>query len=214
MANPNDEIRDKILRHLYEVHRRARGPRGVAVGIRELQSAMRGEGIRQADVNSNLDYLIQKGWVREVIEERTFQMPRGTTQQAPRVTYKISDVGIDRLEAASVYRREELFSRINVTNVRGVTVIGTGNIVNTQLTDLSNALSELELAVAESTALSEEDKLTVMADLATMQSQLAKPRPDGGLILRIWRGIETVVTAVGLAQLVARVNDLIRQVSN
>lgn len=104
MANPNDEIRDKILRHLYEVHRRARGPRGVGIGIRDLQTALRAQGVKQADLVANLDYLVQKGWVRETVEQRTFRTKGGTTQVSERRTYKISDIGIDKLEGASFYR--------------------------------------------------------------------------------------------------------------
>lgn len=49
--------------------RTARAPMGVGTKIRELQSAMKKLGISQADVNSNLDYLVQKGWVREVVTQ-------------------------------------------------------------------------------------------------------------------------------------------------
>jgi hypothetical protein len=47
-----------------------------------------------------------------------------------------------------MYRCNEHLSRINVTTVAGVTVIGDGNVVNAKLTDLSVALSSLEDAVA------------------------------------------------------------------
>lgn len=210
MANPNDEIRDKILRHLYEVHRRARGPKGVASGIRDLHSVLKNEGIKQADLIANLDYLVQKGWAREIVEQRTFRTKGGTTQVSERRAYKISDIGIDKLEGASVYRREESFSRINVTNVRGVTVIGTGNIVNTQLTDLSTAVTALEREVAESPNLSNEQKLDALADLATIQSQLSKPKPNGNLIRTVWGGTEKIVTVAGLIEAAVKVSELIR----
>lgn len=59
------------------------------------------------------------------------------TQQSEVRTYKISDVGIDKLEGASSYRLQEHLSRVNITNIRGVTIIGDGNVVNTNLADLS-----------------------------------------------------------------------------
>jgi len=37
MSNPNDIIRDAILRHLYEIHKKARSPDSTAIGIRDLQ---------------------------------------------------------------------------------------------------------------------------------------------------------------------------------
>src|SRR5213596_201321 len=103
--NPNDASRDAILRHLYAVHEKAKSPRSAAVKISELQKALRPSGLKQQDVGRNLDYLVQKGWVREDVVTRTFMTRRGTTQSADQVTYKISDVGIDRLESASVYER-------------------------------------------------------------------------------------------------------------
>jgi hypothetical protein len=180
MANPNDIIRNAILRHLYELHRKARGISGVGTGIRDLWSAMKKLGYNQADVNSNLDYLLQKGWAREVIHKRTFNTPRGTAQETETKTYKISDIGIDRLEGASAFHKVESYSKINVTNINGVTVIGEGNVVNTQYTDLSRMLSDLEKAVAESAKLENEQKLDVLADISTIQSQLSKPKPNTG----------------------------------
>lgn len=214
MTNPNDDIRDRILRHLYSVHGRARGPKGVAVGIRDLQRNMKEHGIKQADTNSNLDYLLQKGWAKKVVERRTFTTKGGTTQDRETTRYKISDIGIDRLEGASMYRREESFSRINVTNIHGVTVIGTGNVVNAELTDLSRTLSELEKAVTESGSLSDEEKLNVVADLGTIQSQLSKPKPHGNIIRNIWSGIKKVLTAAEFAEFVTKISVFITQLAN
>ena len=102
MANPNDSARDAVLRHLYAVHQKARSPKTAGLLISELVRALKPDGYKQQEIASNLDYLVQKGWVREVIEQRSFTTRRGTTQSAERRTYKISDSGIDRLEAASM----------------------------------------------------------------------------------------------------------------
>jgi hypothetical protein len=94
VTNPNDETRDAILRHLYEVHQKAKSPRSTGVGIRDLQKALKDAlGNKQQEVSGNLDYLVQKGWVREEAEPRTFQTSRGTVQASLKVTCKISDVG-------------------------------------------------------------------------------------------------------------------------
>ena len=69
MVNPKDRIRDEILRHLYNLHRTARGPKGLGTQIRELWAAMKKLGIGQAAVNSNLDYLVQKGGVGELVND-------------------------------------------------------------------------------------------------------------------------------------------------
>lgn len=204
MANLNDAIRDAILRYLYEVHQNARGPKSVAIGIRDLQSAMKAIGISQKEVNSNLDYLVQKGWVAKIEERKTFKTKGGTVQESISTTYKISDVGIDSLEGASAYQREEHFSHINITNIKGVTVVGSGNIVNTELTDLSNTLSEIEAALSGSDKLSEEEKLNAIADIGTIQTQLSKPEPKKSIIKEAWEGVEVAVTAAGFTDLLQK----------
>ena len=52
---------------------------------------------------------------------------------AQQVKYKISDIGITHLEAGTVFGKPETANQVNLTNVQGVTVVGDGNVVNTQL---------------------------------------------------------------------------------
>ncbi len=203
-GNPDDEIRDAVLRCLYAFHRKARSPQSAGVGIRELGAGLKPRGYKQQEIAHNLDYLIQKGWVRQVVEERTFTTRRGTTQQAQKVTYKVSDVGIDRLETASTYRSPPTVPQVNITNVRGVTVVGDGNVVNTTFTELARVLNEVRQAVLNAASVSDEQKLDAAAGIDTLQAQLQKPSPDKEIVKRVWGGIEKIVTAAGLAELLAR----------
>jgi hypothetical protein len=197
-----DEIRDAILRHLYDVHRRAKSPRSASIGIQDLQRALKAKyGYKQQDVASDLDYLIQKGWAVEVVQERTFQTPGGTTRRAEKITYKISDLGIDHLQGASMYERPDLRPYVNITNVRGVTVVGDGNVVNAGFTDLSRVLKDLRTAVLASMSLNDPTKLNVAADIDTIQTQLQKPEPDRSIMRKAWEGIKAVVTVGELADL-------------
>jgi hypothetical protein len=43
---------------------------------------------------------------------------------AEQVKYKISDVGINHLEAGTVFKKPDKASGINITNIKGVTVVG------------------------------------------------------------------------------------------
>lgn len=177
-GNPDDQIRDAILRHLFVVHRAAKSPSKAAVGIRDLHFALRAEhGFKQQEVGSNLDYLVQKGWVTEVKIARSFTTNRGTTQNSEQVKYKISDVGLDKLQKASLFQKTPMNSGINITNIHGVTVVGDGNVVNTNFTDLSRVLNELKSEVQTNTTINDEQKLAVVADIDTLQAQLQKPQP-------------------------------------
>jgi hypothetical protein len=209
MSNAEDQTRDTILRHLYEVHRKAKSPKSAGVPITKLAAALKPKGYKQSEVARNLDYLIQKGWVREVILQRTFTTPRGTTQQAEKRLYKVSDVGIDRLESASTYQRPTTAKSINITNIRGVTVIGEGNIVNTTFTDLSRTLEELRTNLVTAPNVPEDKKLEVVADIDSFQAQLQKPSPSKTVVKALWASVEKAATVGGFVDLVSKATTLL-----
>lgn len=209
MPNPKDVIRDILLRHLYRIHTTAKSRKNVATGIMDLRKVMKKKELTVAQVVSNLDYLIQKRWVREETEKKTFTTPRGTTRVSESKKYKISDLGIDALEGGSIYNRENILSKIDVTNISGVVVIGNRNIVSAEYTDFSRALSELEEIVTESQRPSHEDKLSVIADLGTIQSQISKPKPNNGVIKTVWGGIKKILRGAEFISYLAKISELV-----
>jgi hypothetical protein len=210
VANPNDAVRDEILRYLHGVHQKARSPKSAGLLISQVSKAMKTRGYKQQEVASNLDYLVQKGWVREVIEYRTFTTRAGTTQSAERRTYKISDSGIDRLEAASMYQRSDVASRVNITNIRGVTVVGSGNVVNTTFTDLSRVLTDLKQSILQEPALADDRKLDIAADIDSLEAQLQKPEPKKSIVQMLWLGIEKAAAVGGAIDILNRAAALIQ----
>ena len=208
--NPEDIKRDNILRYLYERHKKARGIAKIPVGIQELQREMKARyGMKQNEVSSNLDYLIQVGWAREVIKDRAFMTPGGMELSREQVKYKISDVGINHLEAGTVFRKPESSSHVNITNIHGVTVVGDGNIVNAEFTDLSRALTELDKAIAESDEVSDEQKLDAAGDLSTIRTQIAKKNPNREIIRAAWNSLKVVASVATVAEAASKVGDLI-----
>jgi hypothetical protein len=207
--NPNDEIRDAILRHLYSVHAKAQSPSSAAIKIRELHKAMKVLGYKSTVVGGNLAYLIDTGFVDKVVEERTYRTQGGTMQSSPVTTYKVSAKAVDRMERASLFAQQPTGQQINVTTINGVTVVGDKNVVSTRYTDLSEHLEELRTLVLSSSEISERDKLDAAADIDTIRSQLQKPEPDGGLIRRAWQAVERVATAGGAADAVQKIAPLI-----
>lgn len=204
MNDPSDRARDAILRHLYQVHKRARSPKSAAIGIRDLAQALKLQGFKLQEVASNLDYLMQKGWVREVVDNRTFTTRAGTTQQAEKRCYKNSDAGIDLLESASTYQRSPTGQHLNIMNIQGVTVVGDGNVVNTTFADFFRMLHDIRAAASVSPMMDDRQKLDIVADIDGLQSQLQKPSPSGSVVRILWAGIEKAVTAAGFAELVAK----------
>jgi hypothetical protein len=205
----DDEVRDAILRYLNDVHRKARSPQRAGLAISDLQAAMRAMGLSQHQVAANLDYLIQKGWVRDIEERRMFTTRAGTTQTASKHIYKISDVGIDHLEGASLYRRPSAGTHVNVTNIHGVTVVGEGNVVNTSFSELSKELDMLRDLLLMTAGLDDEKRLVLVADIDSLQAQLQKPTPSREVVAALWHGIENVVNGAGLVELGVKVAALI-----
>jgi len=116
------------------------------------------------------------------------------------VKYKISDIGINHLQAGTMFKKPELTSRVNITNIKGVTIVGDGNIVNTQYADLSRAVDVLDKELGASDKLSDEQKLEAAADLSTIRAQLAKPHPGREIIRTVWRSLEAVSTLAGVTE--------------
>jgi len=206
----HDVQRDRILRFLYERHTTARSPAKILVGIQELRAELKTQyGMTQQEVSSNLDYLVQVGWVREVAKERSFTTPRGMEVSKEQVKYKISDVGINHLQAGTMFKKPDAASQVNITNVKGVTVVGDGNIVNTEFTELSRALDELDHDIGQSRALSGEQKLDAAADLSTIRAQIAKQIPSHEIVRAAWRSLEAISTIAGVTDAFTAVKHLL-----
>lgn len=200
----NDEIREVILRFLYDLHRRARGVRKQEIGIRDLQKAMKElHGLTQQQVASNLDYLAQKGWTCKTTTGRLFTTKYGTTRSSEQIRFKISAAGIDRMEGESEFKRPDPYAGIQIENIGGVTVVGDGNVVRTQFAGAAEALSQLRRAVNASD-LPDQDKLAVATEIQTIELQLAREKPDSTVIQSAWAAIKAAATVGTLVDVVTR----------
>src|SRR5689334_4014869 len=72
--NPNDQIRKQILRYFYERNDSATskfGKKGSAAKISDVKRELKERfGLTQAEVMSNLNYLIDQGWVKTLNIEK------------------------------------------------------------------------------------------------------------------------------------------------
>jgi hypothetical protein len=173
--NPNDDRRDKILRFLYGRHQASRGITAIPIGILDLRRAMKElHGMRQSEVASNLDYLIQVGWVKPEVKSRSFVTARGMVVPREQTKYKISEIGINHLETASMFKKSQSAGHVNITNVQGVTVVGDGNLVNAEFTELARAVDDLDEAIADSQQLPTSRSLTRRAISPPFEPKLRK----------------------------------------
>ncbi len=166
-------------------------------------------GMKQSEVASSLDYLIQVGWVRAEVKSRSFVTPGGMVLPREQVKYKISEIGINHLEAASMFKKPQAASQVNVTNIQGVTILGDGNIVNARFRELSGILDDLDKAIADSRQLTDEQKLDAAGDISTIRVQVAKKNPNASLIRGAWEGLKVLPLVGQAAEAVASIGDLL-----
>lgn len=208
----NNEIRRIMLEYFYGRNKNAtsaRGKKGSAVKISDVKKELKAaQGLTQQEVQSNLTYLISQGWVEEDAVEKSFTAPGGTVIPATTSFYKITAAGIDKIEGPGEFTPAKFHGiKIEATGQNIITV-GDGNQVNAKFAELGEALAELRGAVTRSDA-TEGDKMAVVADIDTIQSQLAKPEPTKSIIKSAWEAVKGAAAVSGFAALAAKVASLI-----
>jgi hypothetical protein len=91
---------------------------------------------------------------------------------------------------------------------QNIITLGDGNQINAEFGDLGSALADLREAIAKSQA-SESEKLSLVANIDTVQSQLAKPAPNRNIISAAWSTIKGAAVIAECIPLVQRVQHFI-----
>jgi hypothetical protein len=101
--------------------------------------------------------------------------------------------------------------RIQATG-QNIITIGDGNQVEARFKDVGEALASLAEAIKASEEFDDSAKLDLVADINSMQDQLAKKKPNKGVLQSLWAGVETAAKAAGIVEAAAKVAGLIRAV--
>jgi len=212
-ARSNNEIRRIMLRYFYDRNQTAtsaRGKRGYAVKISDIRKELKAShNLSQQEVMSNLNYLLSQGWVEEDKVEKSVPLRTGTVVPQSTSFYKITAPGIDKIEGPGEFTMDK-FKGIKIDAIgRNIITVGDGNQVNAKFEDAAAALVDLKHALLESTAISETQKLDVVADIDSIQSQLAKEKPNRTVIQGAWEAVKKLDTVLGLADKVGKVAALL-----
>ncbi len=70
-------------------------------------------------------------------------------------------------------------------------------------------MEELKNLLVQSDHFSESNKLDLAVDIENIRDQLAKSKPDKGIIKSLWSGVEKAATTAGLASSIAKIAPLI-----
>ncbi len=213
-ALTDDEIREIVLRYLYDRNRNATSRRGKNTGAAVTISIMRadlkaGYGLTAQQVHSNLTYLESQGWVEDRPLAKSFTTNRGGVIPSVTSYYIITAAGIDRIGGPSVFTRDRFEGiRIEATG-QNIITLGDGNQVNARFQALGESLAELRQAITKSDKLNETQKMELVVDVDTLQTQLARPTPNRELASRLWESINRAASVAGLTDAAAKVGGLL-----
>ena len=77
---------------------------------------------------------------------------------------------------------------------QNIITLGDGNQIDARFSDLGQSLVKLRDAVIGSSE-SENQKMAIVADIETIQSQLAKPVPNRSIVAAAWDSLKAAATA-------------------
>jgi len=208
----NNEIRSILLKYFYDRNKNAtsaRGKKGSAVKISDIKRELKAShGLTQQEIQSSLTYLISQGWVEEERVEKSIIAPQGTVVPSATSYYKITAAGIDKIEGPGEFTMPK-FQGINIQATgQNIITLGNGNQINAQFSELGQALVELREAIIKSNK-PELEKMNIVADIDTIQSQLAKTNPNKSIINIAWEGIKVASAINGCTNLFEKVLNLI-----
>jgi hypothetical protein len=209
-ARTDDEVREIILRYLYDRNKNATSRRGKSTGAAVTISVMRAElkashGLSGQQVHSNLTYLESQGWVQDHPVTKSVRTNSGGMIPSTTSYFIITAAGIDRMGGPSVFTRDRFEGiKIEATG-QNIITLGDGNQVNARFQALGESLAELRNSIKESEKLTETQKMELVVDVDTLQTQLGRPTPNRQLIASLWEGINRAASIAGLADAAAKV---------
>lgn len=210
----DDQVRGVILRYLYDRNRNAISRRGKTTGAAVTISVLRADlktshRLTAQQVHSNLTYLESQGWVEDRPLQKSFTTRTGGVVPSATSYYIITAAGIDRIGGPSAFKRDKFEGiRIEATG-QNIITLGDGNQVNARFQALGEALSELRQAIKESEKIDETQKMELVVDVDTIQTQLARPTPNRGLISQLWEGVNRAASIAGLTEAAVKVGGLL-----
>ena len=140
--------------------------------------------------------------------EKSFTAPGGTVIPSSTSFYKITAPGIDKIEGPGEFTMPKFHGiKIEATG-QNIITLGDGNQINAKFGDLGQSLAELREAITKSEA-KEAEKMDLVADIDTIQSQLAKPEPNTGIIRSAWETVKAAAAINGCTALVTKAAGLI-----
>ena len=210
----DDQIRQIMLEYFFERNKNATSRLGKKSGAAVTISVIRAElktlkGLSAQGVQSNLTYLLSQGWVEKQLITKSFPTKMGGFNPSITNYYIITAAGIDKIKGPSEFTRDRFQGiKIEATG-QNIITLGDGNQINIRFREIGEELAKLIESIKASDKLDETTKLNSVADIHSIQDQLAKPKPNQKVISNLWEGIHKAASAAGLLEAAAKIAGLI-----
>lgn len=201
----SDQIRQIMLEYFYDRNAKATSRRGKTTGAAAPISIIRKElkashGLTIQQVQSNLTYLLSQSWVEDQPIAKSFTTNKGGVVPSATSYFVITAAGIDKIDGPSEFTRDRFDGiRIEATG-QNIITLGNGNRVNAEFKELGEALADLRQAATGSTAINDAQKLELVADIDSLQDQLARPTPNRTVVAGLWETINRAASVAGLVE--------------
>jgi hypothetical protein len=211
-ARSDEEIRGLMLQFFYDRNHGATsmmGKKGSAVRTSDLKKQLKElHGLSLQEVQRNLTYLLSQGWVEEKSIAKTFSPKGGSVVSSVTSFFVITAAGIDKIDGPGEYTMDRFHGvRIEATG-QNIITLGDGNKIDAKFSNVGQSLAELRDAIVAS-PITEREKLGYVADIETIQTQLAKPTPNKSIIQAAWGAVKAAATIDGCASFVQRAAGLL-----
>lgn len=196
--NPEDSIREAVLKFLYDYNRE----KAQWLSPEMVVNRLRSQGFERQQVNRNINYLTDEGYIRKKsVKVKSSAGPLDFEK------IMISSKGIQLFEKSKFTRKT--FSSISLEGDNNVIVMGDnlGSITQTKgisIVELNKFIEEVKKA-----ALSEDEKMNLIADVETIKSQLVKPSPSKQIIQLAWTAINAAATFSGAHDFLMKIKVLL-----
>lgn len=208
-----DELRVKVLEYFYNAYKHPRGMTSYKIPINKALLDLTNQGLNRKDALRGIIYLVETQWIKKETEESQYFTGKQTITNK-KLLYKISSDGIDYFEGMSTFQKENKLAGINITNLQGVVALGNNNYIRNEFSDLFALLEELGKQIRLSGEIKDEEKMNYQAELDTIKSQLAKPKPDRDIVGKAWSALKAVATVNGVVSFYAKVAPAIEALIN
>jgi len=182
-ALTNDQIREIILRYLFRRNQNATSRRGKSTGSAVTISVMRADlkasdGLTVQQIHSNLTYLESQDWVKDQPVTKSFTTGTGAVIPSETSYFIIMAAGIDRIGGPSVFTRDRFEGIKFEATGQNIITLGDGNQVNAQFQALGESLADFRKPIEGSSTLTEPEKVDLVVDVDTLQTQLGRKTPN------------------------------------